>query len=33
MYSFEYMDSFEKFSEDKFPDKYEFFLFLKRKVY
>ena len=30
-YSYEYMDSFEKFSEDKVPDRCEFFCSLKDK--
>ena len=29
VYQYEYMDSFEKFSEDKLPDKHEFFSSLK----
>ena len=31
VYPYEYMDSFKKFSEDKLPDKCEFFSFLKHK--
>ena len=31
IYPFEYMDSFEKFSEDKLPDWCEFFISLKNK--
>ena len=29
VYSYEYMDSFQKFSEDKLPDKCKFFCSLK----
>ena len=31
VYPYEYMDSFERFSEDKLPDKGEFFSSLKEK--
>ena len=29
VYPYEYMNSFEKFSDDKLPDRYEFFSSLK----
>ena len=29
VYLYEYIDSFKTFSEDKLPDKYEYFSFLK----
>ena len=31
VYSYEYMDSFQKFSEDKLPDKCKFFCSLKHE--
>ena len=31
VYTYEYMDSFEKFSEDKRPDRWKFFSFVQNK--